>query len=156
MSQPDMPFGDPAAVQTENRKAVGKGILFGCGGCGLIIAAFIAIGVIVALIVFKMMWSSDAVEQAVERAANAPEVQAALGTPIETGWVLSGNISLNNGAGTASVQIPISGPKGSATIVADATKEPGQAWTYRVLKVNIASPPQTIDLLGQAAEKPQP
>ncbi len=156
MSQPDQPFGDPTAVQAENRKAVGKGILFGCGGCGLIIAACIAMAVIGILSMFKMMWSSDAVTMAVDRAAHAPAVQAALGTPIERGWFFSGNISIHNDSGTANVQIPISGPKGSATIVADAKKEPGLPWVYHVLKVNIASPPQTIDLLNPPAEKPQP
>ena len=70
---------------------------------------------------------------------------AALGTPIEEGWYLSGKTNVNGGSGDADISIPISGPKGKGTIYAVATKSAGE-WTYSKLQVKIDSTGEAIDL----------
>jgi hypothetical protein len=115
----------------------------GCLGFVLLIVLFVAA---IVGIVFGAMKSSDVYKEAVRRAQNHPEVQAALGTPIESGWWMSGEINVKNDTGDANIQIPISGPKGEGRIHAVATKESGR-WTYSTLTVTIGER-GVIDLLG--------
>lgn len=66
--------------------------------------------------VFSLLKSSAPYQHAVSAAIANPQVQSALGNPITDGWLMSGNICTTNDSGTASLAIPISGPKGEATI----------------------------------------
>jgi hypothetical protein len=97
------------------------------------------------LVVFAGLKQTDAYKMAVARAGSDPRVTAALGTPIETGWYLSGHANVNGGSGDADFSIPISGPKGKGTIYAVATKSGGD-WTYSKLQVKVESTGETIDL----------
>ena len=97
------------------------------------------------LVVFSALKQSDAYKMAVARAKADSRVVAALGTPIEEGWYLSGKTNVNGGSGDADLSIPISGPKGKGTIYAVATKSAGE-WTYSKLQVKIDSTGETIDL----------
>lgn len=91
------------------------------------------------------MKQSDAYKMAVARAKADQRVTDALGTPISEGWFLSGKTNVNGASGDADLSIPISGPKGKATIYAVATKSAGD-WTYSKLVVKIDSTGETIDL----------
>lgn len=104
--------------------------------------AFVAFLVVV---IFGALKQSDAYKIAVARAKADSRVVAALGSPIEEGWWLSGNTKVNGGSGEADLSIPISGPKGKGTIYAIATKSAGE-WTYSKLEVKIDSNGETIDL----------
>lgn len=104
--------------------------------------AFVAFLVVV---IFGAMKQSDVYKMAVARAKADSRVIAALGTPIEEGWYLSGNTSVNGGSGDADLSIPISGPKGKGTIYAVAKKSGGE-WTYSKLAVKIDGTGETIDL----------
>ena len=104
--------------------------------------AFVAFLVIV---IFGALKQSDVYKTAVARAKSDSRVIAALGTPIEEGWFLSGNTNVNGGSGNADLSIPISGPKGKGTIYAVATKSAGE-WTFSKLNVKIDSTGETIDL----------
>jgi len=97
------------------------------------------------IVVFGALKQTDVYKMAVARAKSDSRVIAALGTPIEEGWYLSGNTSVNNGSGNADLSIPISGPKGKGTIYAVATKSGGE-WSYSKLNVKIDSTGETIDL----------
>ena len=97
------------------------------------------------LVVFGALKQSDAYKLAIARAKADPRVVAALGSPIEEGWYLSGNTNVNGASGNADLSIPISGPKGKGTIYAVATKSAGE-WTYSKLEVKIDSTGETIDL----------
>ncbi|HSV62709.1 MAG TPA: cytochrome c oxidase assembly factor Coa1 family protein [Chthoniobacterales bacterium] len=97
------------------------------------------------IVVFGALKQTDVYKMAVARAKSDSRVIAALGTPVEEGWYLSGNTSVNNGSGTADLSIPISGPKGKGTIYAVATKSGGE-WSYSKLSVKIDSTGETIDL----------
>ena len=109
--------------------------------------AFVAVIVIV---VFGAMKSSDAYKLAVARAKADPRVTAALGTPISEGMFLSGNTNVNGASGEANLAIPISGPKGKATIYAEATKSAGR-WSYSKLVVQVDGGGDAIDLTQGAA-----
>lgn len=89
--------------------------------------------------------SSEPYQEALDRARAHPAVAERLGTPIEPKWWLTGSIDLNNDTGTANIRIPISGPKGEASIDVAATKSSG-AWTYTRMLVEPATGPP-IDLL---------
>ena len=99
----------------------------------------------VVIVIFGALKQTDVYKTAVARAKSDSRVMAALGTPIEEGWYLSGNTSVNNGSGQADLSIPISGPKGKGTIYAVATKSGGE-WSYSKLNVKIDSTGETIDL----------
>ena len=98
----------------------------GCLGLIAMVVAFVAV---IMLVVFGAMKSSDAYKVAVARAKADPQVTTALGTPISEGLFMSGHTNVNGGSGEADLAIPISGPKGKATIYAVATKSGGES-TY--------------------------
>jgi hypothetical protein len=103
-------------------------------------------------LVFGLIKSSEPYREGLARAKGNAEVQAALGEPIQEGFFVSGSINTQsvNGveSGEANFSIPISGPKGSATIQVIASKSAG-TWTYSMMRVDLAGQPRTIDLLGK-------
>jgi hypothetical protein len=106
---------------------------------------------IIASVIFGTLKSSDVYTEALAAAKSNDEVKALLGEPIEAGmWVL-GEITLQNNSGSANLTIPISGPKGSATVDAAATKVAGK-WTFSVLEVT-ADDGNTHINLRQKVEK---
>jgi len=114
-------------------------------GCvGIILLGLLGIAGIAAII-FGAMKQSDVYREALARAQDHPQVQATLGTPIEAGWWMAGQINIQNDTGSANITIPISGPKGKGTIHAVATKEGGR-WAYSRLDVQVKGG-QTINLL---------
>lgn len=143
---PPPPFGDPARVRGENAQAVRKGVLFGCGGCGLMgfcVLAFVA-GVLA--IVFSAMHHNDVCKEAFSRAQSSPEVQAILGQPVEKGWFITGSINSSAGEGSANLWIPISGPQGSASIHVIARKE-DSVWIYKTMSVVTKPANRSVNLL---------
>jgi hypothetical protein len=97
------------------------------------------------VVIFGALKQTDVYKMAVARAKADPRVVAALGSPIDEGWYLSGKTNVNGGSGDADLSIPISGPKGKGTIYATAAKSAGE-WTYSKLVVKIDSTGETIDL----------
>ena len=91
----------------------GKTLVLGCFG---LILAFTALATLIVMVAFGAMKSSDVYQQALARAKANPQVVEKLGTPIQEGFFVSGNIDASPGRGEAKLTIPISGPKGSATI----------------------------------------
>ncbi|HEX4997389.1 MAG TPA: cytochrome c oxidase assembly factor 1 family protein, partial [Terriglobia bacterium] len=91
---------------------------------------------------------SDVYKEALAIAQSNPETQQALGTPIEAGFLVSGNISVSGDSGRANLSIPIHGPKGTGRLYLEATKVQGK-WTYQKLMVQVDKGPR-IDLLDAA------
>jgi hypothetical protein len=85
------------------------------------------------------MKSSDVYKEALREAAANDVVTQALGSPIEPGWLVLGNINISDGSGTADLKIPISGPKGKAVIHVVATKTDGK-WELTTLEVELRGP----------------
>jgi hypothetical protein len=109
----------------------------------LLFAAFIAA---ILFAVVGAMRSSEVYQTALSRAQAHPDVVAWLGQPVEPGLFTSGSIEVNNRSGEADLSIPISGPRGSASISVVATKRAG-IWHYEILQVQgPGSDPPPIDL----------
>jgi hypothetical protein len=130
---------------------VWKWIGCGCGGC--LVAILLVVGLIAAIggLAFVGLKQADAYKLALERAQNNPQVQAALGEPIEAGLLVSGSVNISGPTGSADISIPISGPKGKGTIYVVATKSAGQ-WEFSTLEVEIHATGERVDLLGLEIE----
>jgi hypothetical protein len=114
-------------------------------GCLSIIVFVVAVIGIILVAVFGAIRSTDAYKGALHAAQEDPRVIAALGSPIKPGLWVGGNVNVDNGAGNAEINFPISGPKGKGTVYAEAKKSVGN-WTYSVLTVKVDGG-STIDLL---------
>ena len=124
-------------------------------GCATVVLVF-ALG-IVALVgfVFGMIKHTGAYAEAVARAKADPAVIEALGTPIEEGFMVSGQISETGPSGTADMSIPLRGPRGAGTLYVEAKKSAGR-WEYQRLVFEVGGTRRRIDLLGAAAPAPLP
>jgi len=115
-------------------------------GCFSMLILFVAFVGSIAFIVFSAMKSTDVYKDALARAKADSVVIAALGSPIQEGFLVSGNANVNGASGEANLSIPISGPNGKGTIYVAANKSLGR-WNYSGLVVEIAKTHQRIDLL---------
>lgn len=96
-------------------------------------------------LILGFLKSSDAYSGALARAKAAPAVIDALGTPIQEGFFVTGNISVSGASGKAELAIPIAGPKAKATIYVVAAKEAG-GWHFHRLVVQIEPGGERIEL----------
>ena len=116
------------------------------------VSCFVAILVIVGFFggIFFMAFSafkySGVYVESLKQAHASPAVAQALGEPIEEGFLVFGSIHVNGPSGEAEIAIAISGPKGSGTIYAVATKSAG-IWHFELLEVDIKGSDDRIDLL---------
>ena len=124
-------------------------------GCFATLALFIAFVGSIALVAFSSMKSTNVYKDALARARAHPSVIEILGLPIKEGLIVSGNTNVNGASGEANLSIPISGPKGKATIYVAAVKSLGQ-WNYTGLVVEIEKTHQRIDLLRERVSEHSP
>ena len=118
-------------------------------GClGLIVVGVAIIGGIF-FFAMSALKSSEVYKGALERARANPQAVEALGEPIKDGWLVQGNINFTGASGNANLQIPVSGPKKSGTIVVQAIYENG-AWMYENLDLSVEGG-ATIPLLDRSA-----
>jgi len=116
-------------------------------GCLILFLLIGIFGSIVMTIITTSFHNSDVYKQAVAKAVESSQVRDAIGEPIHPGWFVSGQLNVSGGTGSADLLIPISGPRGSGSIRAVATRNRG-VWRYTDLQVNIKSRSETIDLLS--------
>jgi hypothetical protein len=113
-------------------------------------------GIGITFFVMSIIKSSDVYTESLARAKANPDVKALLGEPIEAGFFVTGNISTNttNGVttGDANFGIPLTGPKGGASLVVIAHKR-GGPWEYEVMKVQPALGGLEINLMEPKDEK---
>ena len=114
-------------------------------GCLAIVLLFAAFAGGIVYMIMGVMKRSDAYELAMGLARGNPAVTRALGTPIEEGWFITGEIREGGPGGEAQLAIPLSGPKGKGTLYVEARKSVGQ-WTLRQL-VFEAPDASRVDLL---------
>ena len=122
-------------------------------GCFTCVVMVVAAGVGIVALVFGLIRSSDVCTQAVARARASTAVVAELGSPIEEGFLVTGNISVSGPSGNADLAIPISGPKGKAVIYATATRSMGK-WQFTDLEVAVKGSGTRINLLAAEADSP--
>ncbi|MEA2238304.1 MAG: hypothetical protein QOC81_3028 [Thermoanaerobaculia bacterium] len=124
---PPPPVGVPPAKKSGCLK-------WGLIGCGSALVLFGIFAVVIVVVVFGAMKKSDVYQEALRRAQADPAVISALGTPIEAGLMVTGSVNVDSSGGHATLDFPISGPKGKATVHAVATKS-GAGWEYSALTV---------------------
>ncbi len=86
-------------------------------GCIGTIVLFVGIFTIIMFIAFGVMKSSDVYKEAVAKAKANSSVVEALGSPIEEGFFVSGNIKFRDPSGQEDLAIHILGPNGKATVL---------------------------------------
>jgi hypothetical protein len=139
---PPMPPQQPRSWWSRNWGWV---VAIGCLTPVLLIGACTA-GIV--FFVFGAIKSSDVYSGAMQQVRTNPEVVQRLGTPIESGWWLTGNVSVENDSGTADFNAPIHGPKGKAVMEVEATLD-SNGWTYSKLRV-VPKGGDPIDLTPRA------
>lgn len=138
---------EPARPKAAARRSVPLTIGLGCGG--LILLACLFSGAVFVAVMIGMR-SNDVYQLALTAAKADPTVVATLGSPIEPGWFTTGQVNVAGASGHANLEIPISGPRGSATVDARADKSAGK-WTFSTLNVRIAGRATPLDLLATSA-----
>ncbi|HKU42177.1 MAG TPA: cytochrome c oxidase assembly factor Coa1 family protein [Polyangiales bacterium] len=88
---------------------------------------------------------TDVYKAASQRVASDPQVVAALGSPIETGYP-QGNIEATPASGKAQLRFSVQGPRGEGTAYVDATKDMGR-WTFSQLELELDGKPERLVLL---------
>ncbi|RNF83705.1 cytochrome c oxidase assembly factor Coa1 family protein [Montanilutibacter psychrotolerans] len=103
---------------------------------GLVLALGLLVAFALAIVgfVFSMIKSSDPYRDGLAAARSSPAVEAALGRPIEAGYLVSGNIEVSGASGEAVLSVPLLGPKGKATLTIEGRKRAGR-WEYSLLRV---------------------
>ncbi len=147
---PQMPSQPPQQPQyaqapgapPAKKKSLGK--ILGIGCLTLIIIAAIG-GYFLYKGVTSLLKGSQPYKDSITAVQSNPAAVAALGEPIETDSIPSGNISLNNDDGKVDFSIPVKGPKGKGTIIVKGTKTDG-VWSYQIWQLNIEGDPIPIPL----------
>jgi hypothetical protein len=122
-------------------------------GCLGVLASCGCLGAIAFFAATSAIKSTTAYVQAVQVVMTDPEVQEALGSPIETG-MLQGSVKTENDQGSADFTIPLDGPKADGTLRVKATKAGGD-WNFHVLQVEVPGR-APIDLVGKLGGGEQP
>lgn len=120
----------------------------------LVVAALaLALTAVLAIVwlVFGMLRASEPYTVGLAQAQAHPALIAALGEPIEAGWLVSGRIEHNGPRGNAELSIPLRGPKGRATLHLEARRRLGQ-WEFRHLVAELPDEHRRIDLLDAPAD----
>lgn len=115
-------------------------------GCLGILASCGCLGAVVYFAVTSVIKNTHAYAEGLQAALTDPQVQEALGTPIEPGMP-QGSVKAENDTGSADFTIPLDGPKADGTLRVRATKS-GETWAFQTLQVDV--PGQApINLLGK-------
>ncbi|MCF7787975.1 MAG: cytochrome c oxidase assembly factor 1 family protein [Prosthecobacter sp.] len=145
-SPPPFPSSVPPQIPAPKSSA-GKWVLIGCGGCLGLIVLGVLFSVGIYVVAMRVIQKTDVYEDAFKRVQNSAEVQAELGTPIETGWAFSGSVNYKNGSGNAEFTVPVTGPKGEGSMNVKADKSSGAEWKYSTLEVEFPDG-HKVDLRG--------
>ena len=146
-------YGGPYQPQPQQKGCWGRNwkwlVPTGCLGLIVLVAAA---GAAIFFAVMSAVKSSEVYRFALARAKSNPSVVEELGEPIKDGWLVRGSVEMSGARGHASFRIPISGPKKSGTIYAEALKDPqvGENWYYTTLAVEVEGRPDRIDLRAPA------
>jgi hypothetical protein len=104
-----------------------------------------ALGVTCFVAIFSRIKTVEPYQRAVAAAKASPEVQAALGVPVEDGFASQWMMTSTGSSGSASFDIPISGPKGKGTLHVEAAKLSG-VWSFTELDVVVRGQAEKIEL----------
>ncbi|HEX2061951.1 MAG TPA: cytochrome c oxidase assembly factor Coa1 family protein [Thermoanaerobaculia bacterium] len=122
-------------------------------GCGIALAGLVAFIAFIVFVAFGALRASEPYTNALSRAQRDPRVIAALGAPVEAGWLVSGKIQVDNRDGHANLDIHIAGPKQKAVLRVIGTKARGR-WVYDEMIVTPENGPE-INLLTSSGGSPR-
>lgn len=142
-------YGAPPGADFPPQKKK-RGWMFWTGiGCVAMVFLCGGFGGGILLIVRGALTQSTPYTKAVETASKDPRVIAALGSPLTTGFMPTGNVAKSDGANSASFRIDLSGPKGSGVLEVEAE---GADWGFTVLELQSGS--TVINLLDSPPAPP--
>lgn len=118
MNVPTSPSDRPSWLQRNWKWVVPIGCLVPVSICD----GFV---VLILTIVMTAIKSSDPYQDRLDSALADDRVATAIGEPISDGMWINGSIEVDGSTGSANLAIPLSGPKGSATLHVVAEKEAG-------------------------------
>ncbi len=126
-------------------------------GCLGMLATCGCLAAVIVGVVFGAINNTGDYTEAVAIATSDSEVQATLGTPIDTSFP-QGSVNSSNGRSTANLTIPLDGAKADGVLRVEAVDN-GGGWRYSVLQVEVPGR-QPIDLRdrtgGGNPEQPVP
>jgi hypothetical protein len=99
------------------------------------------------LVIVQAFKSTDAYAMVIEEVREDPRVGEALGSPLEPGFLATGNVSVSGGGGTADLAFAVHGPKGEGDVFVHATKTAGK-WRLDVLGVVVGGTGRRITIIG--------
>ena len=116
-------------------------------GCGCLVVALLLAGACATLVfgVFSLVKSSSPYTDSLEIVKASPEVQAAIGEPIEAQFWASGSVNVEMTSGRADLIYGVQGPDGSGNVTVFATKSDGE-WTYSTILFEDDDSPLKIEL----------
>lgn len=120
----------------------------------VVVAAAAAIGVGL-MGLYEDSGMADPKRDALVAARANPAVRQALGEPMEFGWMMSGQINVNNDRGRVDVSYPIHGPRGKGRVYVVGEMTRGR-WQYSVLEAQIDGQSAPIDLRREPAAPTSP
>lgn len=126
-------------------------LLIAFGIAGAVIACF-AVALVFGLA--ALMRSSEAYTTGLARAQADTRVIALLGTPVEGGRFVLGNIQTSTSSGEASIEFSLEGPRGEARILVEGSRRGGR-WTWERMEVVPAGDAPVIDLLHPEGKAPR-
>lgn len=115
------------------------------GGC---LTVIILLVIFVGAIFFganNLMKDSMPYKEAISKARQNGQLIELLGEPIEQEGMIQGHINFENGEGDIDIKVPLTGPKGEASLYVVGTKK-RDTWTYSDVYVIIDSTGETIFL----------
>jgi hypothetical protein len=115
------------------------GLIVWLAGIALLVAIFAG--------TFALINDSEAYKLGAAQLQASPLATNALGTPITVGASKHASISIENDSGKASLDFPVSGPKGSGTAYVEAVKKSG-VWSLTRLYFKLDGKDGEIDIIG--------
>lgn len=103
-------------------------------------------GLFGATVPFVALMNLPVYEQAGEIVRTSPEVQAALGAPVEVGFPRQTSINYDPSGGHAEFSMGVSGAHGTGTVQAMAREPDGRGWRFDSLVLVVDETQQRIDL----------
>jgi hypothetical protein len=100
----------------------------------------------------QMFKQSEVYQMALKTVQEHSGAQSALGTPIEAGLMVQGNIQMQNQGGNANLTFPVSGPEGSGTVNCVATRS-GGTWEMETLTLTLDESGETLTLVSPEGEE---
>jgi hypothetical protein len=145
MSSPPYPLLPQPKKKSWLERDTGWKIALICLICVGLLAIFIAA---IFAIVSYSFHHSFVFNEAIARAERNPQVVSRIGTPLKPGWLPMGKIEVSGSTGRAHLEIPVTGPRGKATMRLDAHKVEG-TWQFDTLEIEFEEESRWINLLDQ-------